>query len=236
MKQITKAFVVAALGLAMATAAQASLVQLTDSSQFDVTGLATTPTHTLVSGYALNLSSANPNGVMFNGVLFQSTAYGYADMIDGVHQISDPYNPATWIEMSAVYPIGTRATPTGTDGAALRTLMEDWSWVQALSFAVTPGHEYKLQVIGSNPTGNPHGGSEAASIGINGIADPITRTAGQNWIYTTTFTASGPTARIDFGVGNYPSAGAMLLTEVPEPATMSLLALGGLGALIRRRK
>jgi len=237
MNGITKAFVVAGMGLAMlafAVSAQASFTQLTNTSQFDVTGIATNPNHTPVTGYALDLGSNAPNGVLFNGVLFRPCSKGYAsNMVDGVTTIANPYEDLTWDMIG----VGPRSTPAGTDGAALKTMMEDWNWVSTFGFAVTQGQQYKLQIIGSAPAGNPNGG--AFVIKADGIAEICARANdGTNWIYTTTFTASSNNVAIQMGTaaGDVPEAGALLLTPVPEPATMSLLAIGGLSALIRRRK
>jgi len=228
--------------LAMMISAQASLVTLTSADQLDYNDIQLNSMQVITNGYAVNFGSGAPDGVFVRGLRFQSAGagYGLAGLLPGLTFTAAevPYADVTWSAQNAQQPnLGARPTIGGTDGANLRTMCEDFDWVGHYHLAVTAGQEYRLQVFGSNPANNTNG--PPALISIDGNAATVTPDSGTSWLYTTTFTASKANILLELGnlAAPYmcPEAGGMILTAVPEPATMSLIGLGSL-ALLRRRR
>jgi len=223
-----KALAAVLVTLVMMVSAQASTVQLTNTNQLDLSGVVLNGLGVVQNGWALNMSSGNPNGVFVRGVRFQSAGYGYENTVSGMTVVAQPNGDCDWGWMG----LGAAAIG-GTDGSNLKATLNGFFWDFTGRFDVIAGQQYQLQMMGANPVGNPN---PPSAIVIDGVSEAIVSTPGTNWLYTTTFTASSTgKATIAFGAP-YAEVGSFVLNSVPEPATMSLLALGGLSALIRRRK
>jgi len=213
-----KALVAVLLTLAMVASAQASLVTLTDSSQIDMSNL-TIGIHGPVGGYSVNFASGN-SSLYFQGLIMRPGSYG----VDGV-QMPDDYGPVAWSwRQTATPPVG------GPEGDKLQYMCSEFFWGGHMTLNVVAGQQYRLQIIGADPVGNPNPGPYTLT--IDGVADTLAPTAGTDWLYTKTFTASSTTLPVV--MSDYGTWGAMILNPIPEPATMSVLALGALGLLRRR--
>lgn len=122
------------------------------------------------------------------------------------------------------------------------------------SAATVPGHTYLLSFwVGNvNNPGGIFGTTSTVDLMINGASHGAftnsctTCTTAQAWEqFTTSFVATGPTTMVTFLNGDGPADNSngldnVVLTGqaagVPEPATLSLLALGLAGTLWRRRR
>lgn len=125
-----------------------------------------------------------------------------------------------------------------------------------IDLAVTPGQTYKLQLIQHEPYWSIQSGGydKFASVTLSGAAEgtspafgicaggPGTETQYSN-VVTAEFTATTDNLHIswlntninDPSTGDWSRLSGLTLEQVPEPATMSLLGLGAL-ALLRRRR
>ena len=214
--------------LALAASAQASIVSFTDTGMLDLTGV-TLNNGAPVGGYAIDITDATYypastiRGVTFSQLWVNAT-------VPGVTSSGGNWN--FWADAAPV---------TGTDAAAMRNfLMVGYFSNMSLTFDVAQGQAYKLQMIGS-VYGWPDTNFDvdiSSTAGLDG--DNLAVAGGGNYLYTQEFTTDANTVTIDITHGgsgfDYPYVSGLLLTPVPEPATMSLLAIGGLSALIRRRK
>jgi len=236
-----RAFTAVVVGLAMmvmAASAQASLVTLTDTSALD-TSMAN-PDGTITGGFAIHFDSTAD--VSVKGLNFQndnrmsSGAYTFANANTGPGHLYGGNS-------------GRCAAVTGTDGAAMNTVLNDmvFSWAggyQSYTFAnqFVVGQTYNVQFICTVP-GAQWGDIDVnfdildASLNANAHEANLVSNGVNGFIISETFTATSTdeTFKLSTNAG-YGEAAGIVVNPVPEPATMSLLALGGLGALIRRRK
>lgn len=112
-----------------------------------------------------------------------------------------------------------------------------------LTLAVTAGKPYKLQLI---MFGNS-GAARPASYTINGITTQITLASTpaasplvSSYVVTETFVATSSASQVviihNFGGGNDSFAQGLTLELLPEPASLSLVALGGMLMFARRKR
>jgi len=144
---------------------------------------------------------------------------------------------------------GRCAPTTGTDHAAMDTILNDmvFSWgggFQSYTFAnkFVVGQDYQVQFICTVP-GAGYGDENVnfdvldASLNVNAHEANLVANGANGYIITETFTATSTDETFKLSTNSgYGEAAGIVVNQVPEPATMSLLALGGLGALIRRKK
>jgi len=223
MEKTMKTLSVLVIGVAvlMAMSAQASIVALTNTSQLD-TSMAKDGSGAPLGGYAMDLYSGANYTV--NGLTFMPDAYGGFFTL-GV--VGGAVGSASWYGAP---------TPAGTDGAALQAICDSFQYGGlSYTFAVTAGQTYNLQWIGSNPGAGGNFTLDFSS--TPGVDEPSLTYAAGNFLYTGTFTANAPTVTLamNYGAGGYPVVSGIVINPVPEPATMSLLGLGSL-ALLRRRR
>jgi len=229
----TTHFAIAALALlALTVSASATFVPFTDTAQLDTASIAKDAMGNPIGGYAVHLNSGNAN-------LF----------VDGLHFQADQYYPAGFTEVALTgfgrwseNGVAVNAV-TGPGADKMNMILNEYAWgASTFRFDVVNGQQYKLQIIN---TGHAFlGGPQAFDVNVSATpgldGDELTMPYWTNSLYTQTFTANANTVDISLGMGSstgdpYPMTTALILTPVPEPATMSLLALGGL-ALLRRRK
>ncbi len=108
------------------------------------------------------------------------------------------------------------------------------NWDGTISDLAFPGasNAFRIDAVGSNSN------LVVESMASNGILEP-----GESWAFlVSNFGLSAPPVFDSVGVFSFsspsgpPSTASILANPVPEPMTMSLLALGGLGVLKRRRR
>jgi len=230
-----RVYVVAAVGMAMlalAGSASAGIVGLTNTNQIDLSGVTLGSDGVPVGGYALNLVGENDKTVC--GVTFKPLGGPYT--VPGASANGAAYH---WSDSGfGISPVA------GTDGDTMMSILNSFFYDNGanVTMAVTPGKTYTLQLFGSAAAwpDTSFDVDISATPGLDG--DELFVAGGKNYLYTTTFTANASTVGVTLyygstGANNYPVMAAALLTEaVPEPATMSLMALGSLAALSRRRK
>lgn len=245
--------VVAALALlALAAAAQASIVnggvtQLTDTAQINLSTMHIGYLGNPDNGAAIDFGTGN-TGRTFRGMHLQADTYG-ANAVGIQWTVAGPGWMAGWDGY------GGGGSFTGTDANTLTSMLNDYicpgngpygdAGSQAYTFTgLTVGQAYTVQIAGTvqslaNWTSIPN--ELTVDIDATPGVDADMMIPYNSYLYSANFTATSTSATITLngprdGSG-YTSPGAMFLSPaVPEPATMSLLAVGALGALIRRRK
>jgi len=221
-KAILSLLVVLAL-VAVVAPASATLVPLTNVSQLDYSGITLNERLNPVGGYCLNLGSAFATSV--RGMNFRPCTPDWG--VEGVSLSGQLSNPSYYPNITSIGPDGTTVW---SEGWRLNVIIGNEYVGGTYTFAVTTGQKYRVQMLGV-----AYEGAANFDVNVAGAVDNISAAAGDHpYLYTTTFTATGSTATI--AVGDTGMVGSIIMTPVPEPATMSLLALGGVSALIRRRK
>lgn len=113
-----------------------------------------------------------------------------------------------------------------------------------LSLAVTPGQIYKLQILMVGNSGNHRPNNitiEGNTTFIDLLPIAIADNLKKSYVVTETFTAADSSVQIQVAYtnfntpNNFATVTSLTLEAVPEPASLSLLAVGA-AALLRRRK
>ena len=169
---------------------------------------------------------------------------------------SGPETVLTWNTGASVW-----STTSSVKGVQNTALIEDYLYTtnSVLGFRVTglpvgtyavivmdvvPGyettrsHEFKAGVFGLASQNDFHDPALLAlgTLGVNAKLDATQWKAGDNYLMTTVTTTSTSDYIVVMCSGFNPSMNAIQIIQVPEPATMTLLALGGLAMLRRRRE
>jgi hypothetical protein len=192
----------------------------------------TTPGNTVLQGYHFTpLSAAQPSGTPGAAILGNDFNWGTYEATHG-----HPFN------------YGGSA-----DDLAMQSLMESVDYAAgnpantAIGFSVTPGQSYALQLFIPNDDNN----ILEFSVLVEGVALQATPFSTNNLdtgsnrdgtYLTTTFTLddSATSSNLDINVfqaagsATLVTVGAATLQAVPEPSSLGLLALGGVGLLGRR--
>jgi len=211
--------------VAIVAPASATLTTLTNVSQLDYSGITLNERGNPVGGYCLNLGSAFATSV--RGMSFRNLAPESNCTVEGASVTGTKGNPSYY---GSVYSVGPDATTVWSEGWKMNVIVGNEYFGGTYTFDVTAGQQYRLQMMGV-----PVAGPATFDVNVAGAVENISLAGGSDvYLYTKTFTATGPTAAIN--VGDTGMVGSIILTPIPEPATMSLLALGGVSALIRRRK
>lgn len=158
------------------------------------------------------------------------TGGGYAGPVYGV-AFYDQYTPTV--------PVITLNTPTICDGIWLTNDTYTYYSILKGDFFASPiseGGYYKVVITGYDATG-ANLGQRSAFLADYTSSNPANRYIVDDWIYLD-LSGLGEVKTLEFGFeatdGNWPTY-AIVGQVVPEPACISLLALGGL-AVLRRRK
>ena len=125
------------------------------------------------------------------------------------------------------YPVGNYTTGIGALNTIMANGLQGGSGVGAMDFeltGLTPGTTYEIELFATTSAENLAGTVEGPG------------TAGAGWFDTGTFTASAATEVFDITGGNNNEANLVLVTQVPEPATLALAGTGLAGLLALRRK
>ena len=231
--------------MAVVSPASASLVSFTDTTQLDNTG-ASAP-----DAYAVRFGAYETDALTVNGITF----HGWNFSPNPGSPWPDSTLPNNGIRATLVNQGGANGFNdvnvhmTGPDAANMDTIIGNWryfGWDVTFN-GLTPGQSYKYQMVGADMGGWTGHGAANFSLSIVGngttLASDLDQKLGTgNYLYTTTFVANTDTVTIQMrnssNLSWYAAASALSVTPcaAPEPATMTLLTLGGLGALIRRRK
>jgi len=214
--------VVALVLVAMATGAQASLATLTDTMQLDYNW--TTGYSGPVNGYSMALNTGNEQTFIRGQVMrpiYPPFGYGVSGVtIASGAAVDSPNGYATF------------TGPNSGDPGLYRSLANSYmggTYTFDVHGADTTA--YLLQLAGYQAT------TANVTITFGNSSETVTLLGGQCYLYTTK-TAVTPGSQVTLTASSDCAMGALWVTPttIPEPATMSLLALGGLSAMIRRRK
>jgi hypothetical protein len=158
----------------------------------------------------------------------------------------------TWGNVPPAMNLGSDA-----NDVALANLLEDMTYgVNTITWNLPGGQStYEVQVLTENQYFSiyppPDGRTSDLSVTVHAasgsptadVIAPSNVTMGPNAFAVSTFTIANASDATSFtlnlsydGGGNDILNAVIVSTPTPEPATMALLALGGIGALIRRRK
>jgi hypothetical protein len=143
-------------------------------------------------------------------------------------------------------------TPSGGPGATGNKIMDAWMYVETTGTYVNTTLTFNGTVLANTLTGhvdpNGNGWTSVAFIkdfapdysSFNTVTTPLV-----NGVFSISLaTVNDPTRHVEYGfetigpdvwITDVVPYGSVQITAIPEPATLSLLALGGL-ALLRRRK
>jgi hypothetical protein len=190
--------------------------------------------------YALNFRNTTTADLVVDGATFKavtaSSAPAGVTVIDYGLSAFDSITP---------FEFGATANDNNLEAIAAATVEVSGtiSTQVKLNLAVTAGATYKLQILSLGNAGAPR----PASYTINGVTTFITLATtapsspiNSSYVITETFVPATSTTQIimihDAGGGNDSFAQGLTLELLPEPASLTLLGLGGLAILGRRRR
>lgn len=203
----------------------------------------------LVSGYSTTPAVAGNNGYSVNttadGLSYSATAVGFVGTPPnaGDHRLGITFTDSDSV-IGAQNGASFRLSDfTGSAGTLVGTLSGLLTNQRAMDYMVLGGTPI-LAVLDTGASSNP---ASSATVSVYDVTSPLSPVLlASNRIPLTTFANTNGTGAIAFGAssGSVVSVYAMATNNgvqafefdlIPEPGTLSLLGLGGLGLLARRR-
>jgi hypothetical protein len=195
------------------------------------------------------LSAGNAQANMILNGDFSANASSYTTF-PGYSSSPNPSNPADWV-VSAPANAGVNGPDTGFYASqgepfapASTTGVNDFAFMQGgelyQAVATTAGQTYQLTYDAGARNGTTSSMNTIAFDDVNNdtIVTQSPSLSDANFTsFTLDFTAASSSTAITFlDTGNTPDVSNVILTPIPEPATLGLVAMGGLGLLLLKRR
>ena len=178
-------------------------------------------------------------GTFFNGVSADSTSGNDNLTVTGTNLLDSNSNP-TDVDFT-ISPVGGDHEPS--NGFEPASLYDDYIFNNSAGNSSPGGSPFTITGLGSAPTAdlyfyfvfNPAtaGGTTVAGAPAGTVG---TQNGFQNVLFFDDVPVSGGTITGTFGAANTGVLGGLTINAIPEPTSLGLLALGGLGLLARRRR
>ena len=190
---------------------------------------------------AVNVGEESVPTITVNGITFTSNASHSLFAASGAYNIFDAGDPGTLFFTPGDASLQQLTNSLGW-GDPLVPGTYAGTWIEK-TLTVTAGENYKLQIILADKRDYHHvmnltvEGASSSYYDIGGLGTVVagnitadfTATAGTVTFRLTQGAGSGPTYAT-------PALGAYVLSQVPEPTSLGIIALSGLGLMARRRK